>query len=200
MYHPHITDPAISSLCFQQAEEALQSCEVPCGCVMILNIKTEDGVELNHTVKDRNRTNEKKNAIRHAEFECIDHMISFMKQHEMDISNRNNWAQVSVYVTVEPCIMCCRALRLLGIKHVYFGCSNSRFGGCGSVLSVHNDPNFGQDTLTCHPNALDADRAIDLLRKFYEYQNPNAPVPNSKRMKRSGERKSQATSDVTDTG
>lgn len=33
--------------------------------------------------------------------------------------------------------MCAGALALLGIKHVYYGCQNDRFGGCGSIMSVH---------------------------------------------------------------
>ena len=43
----------------------------------------------------------------------------------------------TLYVTTEPCIMCAMALRFLGIKLVVYGCSNPRFGGCGSVLPVH---------------------------------------------------------------
>lgn len=42
-----------------------------------------------------------------------------------------------LFVTVEPCIMCAGALALLGFGQVYFGCGNDRFGGCGSILSVH---------------------------------------------------------------
>ena len=34
--------------------------------------------------------------------------------------------------------MCAAALRDVEIKAVVFGCSNDRFGGCGSVLSVHS--------------------------------------------------------------
>lgn len=26
---------------------------------------------------------------------------------------------------------------LKGIKEVYYGCANDKFGGCGSVLSLH---------------------------------------------------------------
>ena len=33
--------------------------------------------------------------------------------------------------------MCAGALALLGIGHVYYGCQNDRFGGCGSILSLH---------------------------------------------------------------
>ena len=45
-------------------------------------------------------------------------------------------ADTTLYVTVEPCIMCASALRQMGIKEVYYGCENDRFGGCGSVLGV----------------------------------------------------------------
>jgi tRNA-specific adenosine deaminase 2 len=40
-------------------------------------------------------------------------------------------------VTVEPCIMCAYALNIAGIKHVVFGCENDKFGGNGSILSLH---------------------------------------------------------------
>jgi tRNA(Arg) A34 adenosine deaminase TadA len=42
-----------------------------------------------------------------------------------------------LYVTVEPCIMCASALALIGIGQVYYGCCNDKFGGCGSILSIH---------------------------------------------------------------
>lgn len=46
-------------------------------------------------------------------------------------------AESTLYVTCEPCIMCAGALARVFIKRVYFGCHNDRFGGCGSVLSLH---------------------------------------------------------------
>lgn len=33
--------------------------------------------------------------------------------------------------------MCASALRQLGIKEVFYGCENDKFGGCGSVLGVN---------------------------------------------------------------
>ena len=47
-------------------------------------------------------------------------------------------SETTLYVTVEPCIMCASALRQMGIKEVYYGCDNDRFGGCGSVLGVNS--------------------------------------------------------------
>ena len=51
------------------------------------------------------------------------------------LSRRANSAEL--YVTCEPCIMCAAALSLLRLRRVVFGCANDRFGGCGSVLAVH---------------------------------------------------------------
>jgi tRNA-specific adenosine deaminase 2 len=42
-----------------------------------------------------------------------------------------------LYVTCEPCIMCAGALSLLHFAAVTFGCPNPKFGGNGSILSVH---------------------------------------------------------------
>ena len=33
--------------------------------------------------------------------------------------------------------MCAYALNIVGIKHVIFGCENDKFGGNGSILSLH---------------------------------------------------------------
>ncbi|KAI3839773.1 hypothetical protein MKW98_010078 [Papaver atlanticum] len=43
-----------------------------------------------------------------------------------------------LYVTCEPCIMCAAAISILGIKAVYYGCANDKFGGFGSILSLHS--------------------------------------------------------------
>lgn len=51
-------------------------------------------------------------------------------------------SETTLYVTVEPCMMCASALRQLGIKEVFYGCENDRFGGCGSVLGVNSKSVF----------------------------------------------------------
>ena len=51
--------------------------------------------------------------------------------------NEHPLSETTLYVTVEPCIMCASALRQLGIREVYYGCGNDRFGGCEGVLGVN---------------------------------------------------------------
>lgn len=64
--------------------------------------------------------------------------IFYLVEHH-NLINLMMYISVSIrFVTCEPCIMCAAALRDIKIKNVVFGCSNDRFGGCGSVLSIHN--------------------------------------------------------------
>lgn len=48
-----------------------------------------------------------------------------------------DFGDVDLYVTCEPCIMCADAIGIVGIRKVVYGCANDRFGGCGTVLSIH---------------------------------------------------------------
>ena len=94
---------------------------MPVGCIFI---HTPSQTPL---ARARNRTNEWRNATLHAELEAIDH---FLPSHPAPLGD------VTLYVTVEPCVMCASALRQVGIGRVVYGCGNERFGGCGSVLDV----------------------------------------------------------------
>ncbi|KAG1740062.1 cytidine deaminase-like protein [Suillus lakei] len=150
------------------AEEALAHSEVPVGCVFIRNH--------NIIARARNRTNELRNASRHAELEAIDLILA--DKELTSESSRYPLADTVLYVTVEPCIMCASALRQLGIKEVFYGCENDKFGGCGSVLGVNaRHP--------VHPSYQATggylrEEAIMILRRFYVTENTNAPVPKQK--------------------
>ena len=77
--------------------------------------------------------------------------------------------ETDLYVTVEPCIMCASALRQYGIRAVYFGCLNDRFGGCGGVMQIHSDSSVDPP----YPvyGGLFREEAIMLLRRFYVQEN-----------------------------
>ncbi|KAG0234884.1 tRNA(adenine34) deaminase [Actinomortierella wolfii] len=118
------------------AEEAHEAAEVPVGCVFVYT-------PLGKVVgSGRNRTNETLNGTRHAEFEGIDEIIKsdfFQEEVKRKGGVDKFWAEVTLYVTIEPCVMCASALRQLGIKEVYFGAGNDRFGGNGSVFNINQE-------------------------------------------------------------
>ena len=84
-----------------------------------------------------------------------------------------------LYVTCEPCIMCAGALSLLGFKSVLYGCCNDKFGGNGSIVSVHEDgcgrccAGGGTAPSYSSQGGLFAKDAIELLQDFYISGNPN---------------------------
>ncbi|EJU06078.1 cytidine deaminase-like protein [Dacryopinax primogenitus] len=163
------TDMHYINLALAQAREALDAGEVPVGCVFV---DSEGEV----VASARNRTNELRNATRHAELEAIDHLLS---SPSLSLPRPHPLSSLTLYVTVEPCIMCSSALRQLEISRVVYGCSNPRFGGCGGVWAVNELP---------HPRerayeALEGygrEEAILLLRRFYMTENIKAPTPKSK--------------------
>ncbi|KAG7092159.1 hypothetical protein E1B28_008528 [Marasmius oreades] len=152
------------------AEEALASGEVPVGCVFVRDEKI--------IAKARNRTNELRNATRHAELEAIDQIL-LDKELTPEVS-QYPLSTTTLYVTVEPCIMCASALRQMGIREVFYGCGNERFGGCGSVLGVNKELGHPVHPSYNTTGGFRREEAIMILRRFYITENTKAPVPKSK--------------------
>lgn len=71
-------------------------------------------------------------ATKHAEVVAIEEIAALYGDDAVAVLS-----DTTLYVTCEPCIMCAGALAHVNIQHVYFGCHNDRFGGCSSVLSLH---------------------------------------------------------------
>ena len=83
------------------------------------------------------------------------------------------FTDLTLYVTIEPCVMCAAALREIGLTRIKYGSRNDRFGGCGSVLSVHDAPSLDRWP-QLHLDDMDGKyraEAIILLRKFYLIEN-----------------------------
>ncbi|KAK4055682.1 tRNA(adenine34) deaminase [Microbotryomycetes sp. JL201] len=87
---------------------------------------------------------------------------------------------LTLYVTVEPCIMCASAMRQVGIGKVVYGCANDRFGGCGGVQSINADPRLLYAPPYPAVGGYRREEAIMFLRRFYIEENTNAPKPKKK--------------------
>lgn len=119
-----------------------------------------------------NYTNISLNGTKHAEFIAMKRLVD--EGYDM--------SKVVMYVTVEPCIMCASFLRQLGISEVYFGCGNDRFGGNGTVLSIHKDSHLPCSNYKSYGGIMRTE-GIHLLRNFYIQENDSAPIPQVKKNK-----------------
>ncbi|PWA28314.1 hypothetical protein CCH79_00019030 [Gambusia affinis] len=116
---------------------------------------------------------------------ALDQLLDWCRHGNLDV--RGVCEQTVLYVTVEPCVMCAAALRLMSIlvcvnvSLVVYGCSNERFGGCGSVLDLSSAelPDTGT-TFRCVPGHR-AEEAVEMLKTFYKQENPNAPKPKTRK-------------------
>ncbi|KAI4816158.1 cytidine deaminase-like protein [Aureobasidium sp. EXF-8845] len=157
-YHEAFMREAIN-----MAELALASDETPVGCVFV-----HDGKVI---AQGMNGTNVTMNGTRHAEFVALSQILD---KHPPSILQ-----ETDLYVTVEPCIMCASVLRQFRIRAVYFGCLNDRFGGCGGVMRICDDPNI-EPPYKIFGGIYRAE-AIMLLRRFYVQENEKAPEPKQKK-------------------
>ena len=161
-------------LALKQAQIGKDSNEVPVGCVIIEN--NEKVIASAH-----NQTNITKNATKHCEIICMEYLA---KHNIYELSN------CYLYVTVEPCVMCASALKITNIKKVFYGCSNTKFGGNGSVYSLNIKDTLGFP-LECFSFSYPSikiggkfeELAINLLKSFYESGNDLCP-PEKRARKR----------------
>ncbi|XP_030370957.1 tRNA-specific adenosine deaminase 2 [Scaptodrosophila lebanonensis] len=152
---------------FVEARRARDAGEVPVGCVFVLGDKV--------IARGGNQVNVTRNATRHAEFICIDTTLAYCR--EKRLPARQLFSEISVVVTVEPCIMCSAALHTLGVKEIIYGCENDRFGG-KTLVDVAAVVGTRIDII----GGVRAEEAMDLLKEFYKGENPAAP-PVAKKKK-----------------
>ena len=131
------------------AREAAQAGEVPVGCVITLGDRIVG--------RGRNRREEEKNALCHAEIEAINDACRTLGGWRL-------W-QCTLYVTLEPCSMCAGAILNARIPRVVYGASDSKFGACRSVCRLF-DMGFNH-----HPKVeagVREEEAAALMQEFFK--------------------------------
>jgi len=73
-----------------------------------------------------------KNATKHAEFSAIEQAKEFCSS--IGTAPAHVFRRSTLYVTLEPCIMCASALRICKFGRVVYGACNDRFGDGFSLL------------------------------------------------------------------
>ena len=71
----------------------------------------------------------------------------------------------TVYVTVEPCLMCIGALLHARVQRLVFGCHDPKAGAVGSLYDVSNDPRLNHQLEVTA--GVRADESRELLQRFF---------------------------------
>jgi tRNA(adenine34) deaminase len=72
----------------------------------------------------------------------------------------------TMYVTLEPCVMCGGALVGARVRRLVYGCQDPRGGGASSLYNVVQDPRLEHALQVTH--GVLAQESADLLRGFFE--------------------------------
>jgi len=75
-------------------------------------------------------------------------------------------SDATVYVTLEPCLMCAGAMVLARIERLVYGCRDSKAGALGSVYDVVRDGRLNH-VYRITPGALEAECQV-VLSGFFE--------------------------------
>lgn len=109
------------NLAIEQALKAKDLGEVPVGCVIV---KDNEVIAMGH-----NRRECEANATAHAEIFAIN-----LACQKLDSWRLND---CTLYVTLEPCLMCMGAILNARIGTLVFGINEDKTGGCGGLINLN---------------------------------------------------------------
>ena len=142
-------DEAFMRLAIEEAELAAREGEVPIGAVVVC-----DG-EVVARAHNRRETDADPSA--HAEFAA---MVQASRALE-----RWRLTGCTVYVTLEPCLMCAGLMVNARVDRCVFGASDPKAGAVGTLYDVSDDPRLNH-AFRVTPGIL-ADECSALLRDFF---------------------------------
>ncbi len=132
----------------EEAKRALDSGEVPVGCVMVKEGRI--------VARAHNLVETLGDPTAHAEVLCI--REAARKTGDRRLSG------CTLYVTLEPCIMCSYALVLSRVEEVVFGALDERHGGVMSLYSILDDDRLNHRVRWVYHPVEECSR---LLRDFF---------------------------------
>lgn len=149
----------------KEADKAASIGEVPVGAVVV-----RDGEIIG---RGYNKTEATSLATCHAEMEAIAQAAEFME----------NWrlSGCSIYVSLEPCIMCAGAIVLSRMENLYYAASDPKFGGCGSIFDIPTERRLNHRVNVV--GGILAEESAEKLKSFFRDIRSKKLIENKKKTK-----------------
>ena len=116
-------DLSFMKLAFAEAEKAYHLEEVPIGAILTHN---DEILSTGHNLRETT-----KNPLDHAEILTLQKAASDLQTWKLE--------ETTLYVTVEPCIMCAGAILQSRIQRVVYGCHDPKAGAVFSLYQLFDD-------------------------------------------------------------
>ncbi len=136
-------------LALKEARIAYKNGDVPVGCVIV---KDDKVIAKAHNVRQL-----KKDTLVHAEIVAI----------KKACKKLNTWIleDSTIYVTLEPCLMCAGAILNARIKKLVYATEEPKFGSIESVANVLDNPKYNH-FVQVEKNVL-KEEASSMLKEFF---------------------------------
>lgn len=134
----------------KEAKKAATIGEIPIGAVIV---KDDQIIGRGHNLREHSNI-----ATQHAEINAI----------EQANINENSWRLIdcTIYVTIEPCVMCAGAILNSRIKRVVYGAENKKAGGINSLYQLLSDSRQNHQVEVT--NGIEFDEAGKIMKKFFK--------------------------------
>jgi len=144
-----VSDELFMRRALELAGRARDAGEVPVGAVVVL----EDRI----VGEGWNRPISAADATSHAETEAMRAACRELRNYRL--------AGATLYVTLEPCVMCVGAIFHARIARVVFGAPDPKTGAAGSVINLFAEPKLNHHATV--EGGMLADESAALLRDFF---------------------------------
>ena len=142
-------DEAFMEEAIREARKAFDIDEVPVGAVLV-----KDGTVL---AAGHNQSLSLQDPSAHAEILVLRKAGAVVGNYRL--------LDTTLYVTIEPCIMCAGALLHARVLRVVYGAADPKWGALGSCYSIHSDPRLNH-TVEVTSNVLEAP-CRELMQSFF---------------------------------
>ncbi|MGE5174051.1 MAG: tRNA adenosine(34) deaminase TadA [Betaproteobacteria bacterium] len=143
-------DEKFMRLALAEAEKAAASGETPVGAVLVIG---NEVVAAAHNMRETWQ-----DPAAHAEMLVVRETSAKLGTWRL--------SDATLYVTLEPCLMCAGALVLARVSRLVYGCRDPKAGVLGSVYDVVRDGRLNH-TYRITPGILEAE-CRDVLQRFFE--------------------------------
>ncbi len=142
----------------EEAQKAFALGEVPVGAILV---HKDTIIACGHNLREWQQ-----NPTAHAELLVIQRAADEMKSWRL--------LDTTLYVTLEPCLMCAGAILQARIPRLVFGTMDPKAGACGSLFTVHQDSRLNHQVEITH--GIQDDLCRNILKEFFQRLRQNQPL------------------------
>jgi len=134
----------------KEAKKGFNCNEIPIGGLLV------DNITKSILARNYNRINELKSAISHCELLLISESCNKLQSKYLK--------NTTLFITLEPCIMCAAAISEVHISSVYFGAYDEKNGGLDNLFIKYNKKIFTPDIY----GGIKQNECSNLLKEFFK--------------------------------